>query len=114
VGNKFYDYLGGSRPVLGAVHPNGETRRLIEETRAGWWAGIDDVDGIHRLLLDAVLRADSLLSEFHPDTAKVAQYERAALARRYANLLHAVAHKSSGSTPEGAKPTLFTEGSEEC
>lgn len=114
VGNKFYDYLGGSKPVLGAVHPDGETKRLIEETRAGWWAGIDDVDGIRQLLLDAVLRADSLLSEFHPDSAKVAQYERAALAQRYANLLHAVAHKKSSSTSERAKPAVFAEGGKGC
>lgn len=93
VGNKFYDYVGGGKPVLGAVHPAGETRRLLEELRAGWWAGIDDVAGIRQLLTDAVTRGDSLFQEFAPDTEKVAQYERAVLARRYAGVLGAIAGK---------------------
>ena len=52
--------------------------------RAGWWAGIDDVEGIRKLLLDAVNRGDTLMQEFRPDTERIAQYERAVLARRYA------------------------------
>jgi hypothetical protein len=97
VGNKFYDYLGGGKPVLGAVHPEGETRHLLEQMRAGWWAGIDDVEGIRKLLLDAVNRGDTLLEEFRPDTERIAQYERAVLARRYAQLLHAIAGRQQGT-----------------
>ena len=95
VGSKFYDYVGGRKPILGAVHPEGETRRLLEEMRAGWWAGIDDVEGIARLLADAVMRGDSLREEFKPDAAKVAQYERAVLARRYAQLLRSLVLKDA-------------------
>ena len=96
VGNKFYDYVGGGKPILGAVHPQGETRHLLEQMRAGWWAGIDDVEGIRNLLLDAVNRGDKLLEEFHPDTERIAQYERAVLARRYAHLLHAITARGQG------------------
>jgi hypothetical protein len=99
VGNKFYDYIGGGKPILGAVHPEGETRHLLEQMRAGWWAGIEDVEGIRNLLLDAVNRGDTLLQEFHPDTERVAQYERAVLARRYAHLLHAIAGRQHGTEP---------------
>jgi hypothetical protein len=91
VGSKFYDYAGGGKPILGAVHPESETRRLLDEMRAGWWAAIDDVEGIRKLLLDAVTRGDSLLEEFRPDKAKIAQYERKVLARRYAALLRSIA-----------------------
>ena len=91
VGSKFYDYIGGGKPVLGAVHPGGDTRRLLEETGAGWWAAIDDVDGIRKLLEDAVIGRDSLLQDFRPDKAKVAQYERRVLAHRYAALLRSLA-----------------------
>jgi hypothetical protein len=100
VGNKFYDYLGSGKPILGAVHPEGETRALLERTRGGWWAAIDDVDGIRKLLLDAVNRGDSLLDEFHPDTERIAQYERAVLARRYARLLHSIAGRKGSETRE--------------
>ncbi len=91
VGGKFYDYVGGVKPILGAVHPEGETRRLFDELRAGWWAPVDDVDGIRKLFLDAANRGKAPIADFKPDTAKIAQYERKALAERYAALLHAVA-----------------------
>jgi glycosyltransferase involved in cell wall biosynthesis len=91
VGGKFYDYVGGGKPILGAVHTRGEARRLLEEMRAGWWAGIDDVEGVRQLFLDAATRGNSLHSEFQPDTEKIAQYERKVLAQRYAGLLHSIA-----------------------
>ncbi len=81
----------GVKPILGAVHPEGETRRLFDELRAGWWAPVDDVDGIRKLFLDAANRGKAPIADFKPDTAKIAQYERKALAERYAALLHAVA-----------------------
>ncbi|HTX74961.1 MAG TPA: glycosyltransferase [Terracidiphilus sp.] len=91
VGGKFYDYIGGGKPILGAAHPEGETRRLLEELRAGWWAANDDKDGIRRLFMDAAGRSQSLDREFRPDVERIAQYERKPLARRYAALLHAIA-----------------------
>jgi hypothetical protein len=100
VGSKFYDYIGGGKPVLGAVHPGGDTRRLLEETNAGWWAAIDDVDGIRKLLEDAVTRRDSLLQDFRPDTARIAQYERRALAHRYAALLRSIAGLDQPADPQ--------------
>ncbi|HXS13594.1 MAG TPA: glycosyltransferase [Acidobacteriaceae bacterium] len=109
VGNKFYEYAGGGKPILGAVHPGGETRILLEQMRAGWWAGIDDVEGIRKLLLDAVNRGDSLLQEFRPDTERIAQYERAVLARRYARLLHGIAGRQQGSDANETRPTLVQD-----
>jgi len=114
VGSKFYDYVGGGKPILGAVHPEGETRRLLEEMRGGWWAGIDDVDGIRQLLLDAVRRGDSVSQEFQPDTAKIAQYERAVLARRYASLLHSIAAKKGRSDSRTAETSSLAEELKEC
>jgi hypothetical protein len=91
VGGKFYDYVGGGKPILGFVHPEGETRRLLEEMRAGWWAGNHDVEGIRQLFIDAAARGSSLSKEFQPDSEKIAQYERKVLAQRYAALLHSIA-----------------------
>jgi hypothetical protein len=91
VGGKFYDYVGGGKPILGAVHPQGETRRLLDELRAGWWAANDDVPGIRQLFLDAASRGPSLQTDFQPDTEKIAHYERKALAIRYAALLASIA-----------------------
>jgi glycosyltransferase involved in cell wall biosynthesis len=106
VGNKFYDYVGGGKPVLGAVHSEGATRELLEQTCAGWWAAIDDVAGVRNLLLDAVNRSDSLMQEFRPDKEKIAQYERAVLARRYARLLHALANRQGSELDNSAPAAL--------
>jgi hypothetical protein len=100
VGGKFYDYVGGGKPILGTVHPEGETRRLLEELRAGWWAGNNDVNGIRQLFIDAAARGISLSNEFKPDVEKIAYYERKALARRYAAILHLIAGKQRDHNSE--------------
>ena len=108
VGGKFYDYVGGGKPILGAVNSDGESRRLLDELRAGWWADIHDVQGIRQLFVDAAARGSSLLAEFQPDLQKIAQYERKVLAQRYARLLHSIAggqHERYTQTPE-AQPAL--------
>jgi hypothetical protein len=87
---KFYDYIGSGKPILGCLNPGGDTRRLVEEMRAGWWAGNHDVEGIRQLFIDAAARSGSLSKEFQPDVEKIAQYERKVLAQRYAALLHSI------------------------
>ncbi|MDE3106144.1 MAG: glycosyltransferase [Acidobacteriota bacterium] len=87
VSAKFYDYLGGGKPILAAVHPQGDVRQLLEQTRAGWWADGSDVDAVRALLTQAVERQPRLQQEFQPDPSRIAQYHRRPLAQRYAALL---------------------------
>lgn len=91
VAAKLYDYLGGGKPILGAVHRDGDVRRLLEETGAGWWADVDDVEAIRRLLIEAVERQDTLAQAFRPDLHRIASYHRRPLAQRYAALLRETA-----------------------
>jgi glycosyltransferase involved in cell wall biosynthesis len=91
VAAKLYDYLGGGKPILGAVHRDGDVRRLLEETGAGWWADVDDVEAIRRMLIDAVERHPDLGRVFRPDVKRIASYHRRPLAERYAELLRATA-----------------------
>lgn len=113
VGGKFYDYVGGGKPILGAVHPGGETRRLLEDMRAGWWAGNQDVEGIRQLFLDAAARGSALSKEFQPNVEKIAQYERKILAHRYAELLHSIAGKQKERDSESgtSRPSEMGEQS---
>jgi glycosyltransferase involved in cell wall biosynthesis len=97
VSAKFYDYIGAGKPILATVHPEGDVRRLLEELRAGWWAGSRDVEGIRQLFLDAAARDTSLTDQFQPDTERIAQYERKVLAQCYASLLHSIAHPMEGA-----------------
>jgi glycosyltransferase involved in cell wall biosynthesis len=91
VSAKFYDYIGAGKPILACVHPDGDIRIMLEELKAGWWADSHNVEGIRKLFVDAAARAELLLTSFHPDVAKIAQYERKPLAQRYAALLHSLA-----------------------
>jgi glycosyltransferase involved in cell wall biosynthesis len=95
VAAKYYDYIGAAKPILATVHPEGEVRRLLEELRAGWWVGSRDVEGIRRLFIETAARGNSQLASFKPDLEKIAQYERKALAHRYACLLHSIAGRES-------------------
>ncbi len=98
VSAKFYDYLGAGIPIVAAVHPAGEVRRLIEETHAGWWADIDDAAAIQRILREAIVRAREG-APFQPDRNAIAQYHRKPLAQRYTALLDELVR----AEPGGAK-----------
>lgn len=91
VSAKFYDYLGAGIPIIAAVHPQGEVRRLLEETGAGWWADINDTAALQQMLREALRRADAQelspqrLPEARPEI--IARYHRRALTQQYASLL---------------------------
>jgi hypothetical protein len=94
VAAKLYDYLGGGKPILAAVHRDGDVRRLLEETRTGWWADVDDVAQIRQLLMEAVERGPKVGEAFQPDSDRIASYHRRPLTQRYARLLTALAAKA--------------------
>jgi glycosyltransferase involved in cell wall biosynthesis len=85
VAAKFYDYLGGGKPIIGAVHRDGDVRRLLEETRAGRWADVDDPAAIRQMLIETI-EADAGAASV-PDYERIAAYHRRPLAVRYAALL---------------------------
>lgn len=91
VSAKLYDYLGGAKPILAAVKPEGDIRRLLEETRSGWWADSEDVPAMTQLFVDAVDNAPRLAEIFQPNLGVIAGFHRAPLAEKYAELLHSLA-----------------------
>ncbi len=94
VAAKLYDYLGGGKPILAAVHREGDVRRLLEETQTGWWADVDDVAAIRQVLTEAVERGTSVGQSFQPRTERIASYHRRPLTQRYATLLMELAGKT--------------------
>jgi hypothetical protein len=90
VAAKLYDYMGGGKPILAAVHPDGDVRRLLEETGGGWWANAQEIDSIRHLLIQAVERAGTLDQTFNPHKDIIAGYHRRPLTRRYAELMRSV------------------------
>ena len=94
VSAKFYDYIGAGKPILACVHPDGDIRRMIENLRAGWWADSQDVEAVSKLFLDTATLGDARLQSFQPDTAKIAEYERQPIAKRYAALLRSIVNSA--------------------
>lgn len=88
VSAKFYDYLRSARPILAAVHPNGDVQRRLEETRGGRWADIADIDAIRAMLVAAIEQPAG--ETFQPDLAAIARYHRKPLAAQYAALLESL------------------------
>jgi hypothetical protein len=111
VGGKFYDCVGGSKSFLGEVNSQDESRRLLNKLWAGWWADINDVEGIRQLFVDAAARRTSLATSFQPYLARIAEYERKALAPCDSVLSRSIADKQSGndSYAPDVQPAL-TEG----
>lgn len=101
VAAKFYDYLGGGKPILGVVHPQGDVRRLLEETRAGRWADVDDPEAIRKMLEETV---EAGCEQQQPDYSRIARYHRRPLTARYAALLKELAGIDSGDRKERAHP----------
>ena len=88
---KLYDYLGSGRPILAAVHPTGDVRRILDLTHAGWSADIDNPSEIAALITESIARTPNLTQHFHPNTQAIAAYHRRPLAARYVTLLRNIA-----------------------
>ncbi|GAC1416692.1 MAG: hypothetical protein NVSMB62_06620 [Acidobacteriaceae bacterium] len=97
VAAKLYDYIGSGRPILAAVHPTGDVRRILDRTRAGWSASIKDVTAITHLLQEAVERAPDLAQQFAPDRDVIAGYHRRPIAARYSELLRSIVRLESSA-----------------
>ena len=94
VAAKLYDYLGSGRPVLAAVHPTGDVRRILDQTNAGWSADINDPAALRLLLEEAIARTPHLAEAFQPEPSVIAGYHRKPLAAGYASLLAGVVARS--------------------
>ena len=101
VAAKFYDYLGGGKPILAAVQKDGDVRRLLEETGAGHWADIDSPEAIAAMLKEALT---GTVATSQPDYERIASYHRRPLAARYAALLKDLVAKAA------AKPETSSTG----
>lgn len=95
---KFYDYIGGGRPILAAVHADSEVRQLLEQLGGGWWADIQNVEQIRDLFVSAVHRGRSSSPDFLPDEDGIAGFRRQSLALKYAALLTKTAAQGHPNT----------------
>ena len=94
VSAKFYDYLASSKPIVAAVHPEGDVRRLLEETGAGAWADVRDPNAITTLLTQ-LLTGKLNLDPQTRNPERIAQYDRRVLAAQYAQVLEQLVTRRS-------------------
>lgn len=107
VSAKFYDYLGTGKPIVAAVHPDGDVRRLIEQTGSGLWVDINQPAAIRDMLAGILapgprplpVRAEAAIAGFH----------RASLAALYARHLQTLAAAGDRS-PQSAGHSHATDG----
>ena len=89
VAAKFYDYLAGGKPILAAVHPDGDVRKLLDQTGAGRWADIRDPAALATLFAE-VLRDPHAADSLTPRPEEIARFHRRALSAKYAETLHSL------------------------
>ncbi len=109
VAAKFYDYLAGGRPILAAVHPDGEVRRLLERTGAGLWCDGADSAAIADLLR-TVLSGPEATSALTPHPEQIARFHRRVLAHEYAALLHSLVPSTTSGPPLSASRDVPIDG----
>ncbi|HKR33281.1 MAG TPA: glycosyltransferase [Steroidobacteraceae bacterium] len=98
---KVYEYLRARRPILGLVHPEGESAALLQRLQAAIVAPLDDAARISTALaqfIEACERGVAPLAR--PDA--VAALSRAAQARELAELLSQVAAEQPGDRSAAA------------
>jgi hypothetical protein len=87
VAAKLYDYIASGVPILAAVHPYGDVRRVLERTRTGRAADIGDPAAIRLMLTDALATEGTTNN---PDHETIKSFQRTELTARYASLLKAL------------------------
>jgi glycosyltransferase involved in cell wall biosynthesis len=94
VSGKFYEYLRGGRPILALAY-DGDLKRLIETSGAGWVVDPEDTAAIKRILR-TILQNDKnvgISSPVSPEFVEQFRYDR--LARKVAEVLNStVSHGS--------------------
>jgi hypothetical protein len=88
VAAKLYDYIASGVPILAAVHPQGDVRKVLEQTRTGRVADIGDRDAIEFMLTEALTAPAG--STYVPNRAAIETFQRSALTARYASLLQSL------------------------
>ena len=88
VAAKLYDYLSSGVPILAAVHPEGDVRKILERTRAGRTADVNDPQAIAAMLTDALRPGEN--ASFDPDHEAITSFQRSKLTARYASLLRSL------------------------
>ncbi len=85
---KLFEYIAARRPIFALCDP-GVTQQILERSRAGVVIPAEDVDGVERALL-AVLRTP-VPQSVQLDEDYLAQFDRKAIAARFAGLLDELA-----------------------
>jgi glycosyltransferase involved in cell wall biosynthesis len=98
VPGKTYEYLGAGRPILGAL-PDGDARDLLVEAGNAVLCRPGDVDGMARLILEQVDRAERGEPAPAPRADVLARHERRALTKRLAAVFDEAAGPGAHSHP---------------
>jgi glycosyltransferase involved in cell wall biosynthesis len=83
---KLYEYLRAARPILGCVHPDGETARTLSALGIRTMATLGDPEAIASVLLQMIRQPEQLAADL-PSAQTVAMFSRERLTGRLAEVL---------------------------
>jgi colanic acid biosynthesis glycosyl transferase WcaI len=96
--SKLMNFMAYGLPIVAAVHPEGETARLVEKAEAGWVADSSDPDLFPRTVVAALDDADDLRARAQAARAYAeTNFSTAAFAGSFDRLLRQVAANGTGS-----------------
>lgn len=81
-GGKLFEYMMVKRPILSYGPKNGETDRLLQETKCGKLFDFEDKLGAKTYLLDQYKNWKNKRVNFHPVISKIEQYNRKNLTKK--------------------------------
>ena len=95
--SKLMNFMAYGLPIVAAVHPEGETARLVEKAEAGWVADSSDPDQFPRTVIAALDDADDLRAKAKAARAYAeTNFSTAAFAGNFDRLLRQVAANGTG------------------
>jgi hypothetical protein len=80
---KMFDYFGTGKPILALTPPGSEVARLLDETRGGFHADLEDPAAI-RTLIRKLMEWKEAGKPFTPDRVKIETFSRPVLAEQLA------------------------------
>jgi glycosyltransferase involved in cell wall biosynthesis len=97
--SKTFEYLAIGKPILALVPENGDLAAIIRRCRAGLVADFENLSAIRSSFLELFQAWRQDRPVLDPDARRIAPYNQAGIARRFAELLDEMA-------PAAASPTL--------
>jgi Glycosyl transferases group 1/Glycosyltransferase Family 4 len=99
VPGKLYEYVATRKPIIALTRPDADVVKVIRSTQTGWCIDRAETGLLHAFLMQ--ISGIGPRPELVPNEGVIRRYERPALAREYAKVIHECVAARSGARPAG-------------